>query len=101
EVNGQGSAFDFETTFAGLEADNRDWLAKQGYNTADAVVKLGKQVYAQERLLGNAIRVPGKDATQEEREAFLNKLGRPETPDAYEFAVPKDLPEHLPYDGER
>lgn len=101
EVSVQGSAFDFETTFAGLEPDNRDWLAKQGYNTADAVTRLGKQVYAQERLLGNAIRVPGKDATQEEREAFLNKLGRPEQPDAYEFAVPENLPENLPYDGER
>lgn len=91
-----------DDAFAGLETDNREWLTKQGFITdgkAD-LTKLGKQVYQQEKLLGGAIRIPGKDATPEERDAFLNKLGRPETPDKYEFTVPKDLPEELPYDGE-
>ena len=101
--DGNGSPFDAEAVLAGLDADNREWLAKAGYDIAkpDGLGKLAKQVYAQEKLLGNAIRVPGKDATPEQREEFLNKLGRPQTPDGYEFAPPKDLPEALPYDGDR
>lgn len=98
----EGSAFDATTAFAELDTDNRDWLTKQGFiaeNKFDAA-KLAKQAYNQEKLLGNAIRIPGKDATPEEREAFLNKLGRPATADKYEFSMPKDLPAELPYDGE-
>lgn len=99
----KGSAAAVEAVLAGLDTDNREWLTKQGYDlsTPDGLGKLAKQVYAQERLLGNAIRIPGKDATPEQREEFLNKLGRPPTADGYEFVPPKDLPEELPYDGER
>jgi hypothetical protein len=101
--DGNGSPLSAEAVLAGLEPDNREWLAKAGYDIAnpEGLGKLAKQVYAQEKLLGNAIRIPGKDATPEQREEFLNKLGRPQSPDGYEFAPPKDLPEELPYDGER
>lgn len=99
----EGSAAAVEAVLAGLDADNREWLAKQGYDIAnpDGLGKLAKQVYAQEKLLGNAIRIPGKDATPEQRNEFLNKLGRPQTADGYEFVPPKELPAELPYDGER
>lgn len=85
--------------FAALQdADTREWIAKRGLKTPEDVFKTA---YEQAKLLGNAIRVPAKDATPEEREAFLNKLGRPEKPDGYEFKAPADLPKELPYDGER
>lgn len=103
----EGSAsFDAAAALAGLEPDNREWLAKQGFVsdtgnlTVEGFTKLGKHVHNQEKLIGNAIRIPGKDATPEEREAFLNKLGRPPAADKYELTVPKDLPPELPYDGE-
>lgn len=99
--DGKRSAVDFAQAFAELDTDSRAWLEKQGFLGADGAKKLGQHVINQEKLLGNAIRIPGKDAKPEEREAFLNKLGRPEKADGYEFAVPKDLPESLPYDGER
>lgn len=86
------------TAFAALDEDTRTWLQTKGL--AD-VTSLAKSARESEKLLGNAVRIPGKDATPEEREAFLNKLGRPEKPDGYQFTVPKDLPEGLPYDGER
>lgn len=101
-TSAEGSAFDVTTAFAGLDADNREWLTKAGYvvdGKFDAA-KLAKQTFNQEKLLGNAIRIPGKDATQEERDAFLNKLGRPAKADEYKFELPKDLPAELPYDGE-
>lgn len=100
--NAEGSAFDATKAFAELDADNREWLTKQGFIAADKfdAAKLAKQAYNQEKLLGNAIRIPGKDATPEEREAFLNKLGRPAAATDYKFELPKDLPAELPYDGE-
>lgn len=90
--------FDAEKTFADLDADTRGWLQKT--NLATDPKGLAKKAFEQEKLLGSSIRVPGKDATPEERDAYLNKLGRPEKVDGYQFAPPKDMPEGLPYDGE-
>jgi hypothetical protein len=93
--SGAGAAGD---AFAVLDEGTRGWLQTKGY--AD-VSSLAKAAQEGEKLLGNAVRIPGKDATPEEREAFLNKLGRPEKVDGYQFTPPKDMPEGLPYDGDR
>ena len=81
-----------------IDEDTRDWLAKRGTKTVEDAVKTA---YEQSKLLGNAVRVPGKDAKPEEVEAFYEKLGRPKTADEYDFQPPESLPENLPYDGER
>ena len=44
------------------------------------------------------IKVPGKNATEEETAAFHKALGVPDSPDLYEVDIPKDLPEHLALD---
>lgn len=96
-----GSAPDQNTNsdaFKDLDGETREWLSKRGITDPKVAMRLA---YDQSKLLGNAIRVPGKDATDEERNEFLNKLGRPADPDGYEIAPPKDLPPELPYDGER
>lgn len=84
--------------FADLPGDTREWLKKREVKDPLAAAKLA---HDQAKLLGNAIRVPGKNATEEERNEFLNKLGRPAEAGGYEFKVPKDLPEEMPYDAER
>lgn len=84
--------------FADLDADTRDWLGKRNVKTPLEAAKLARE---QASLLGNAIRIPGEKASDEEREAFLNKLGRPPKADEYAFTVPESLPENMPYDGER
>lgn len=84
--------------FAELEADSREWATKNGIKD---VKGLAKQAHEQSKLLGNAIRIPGKDAKPEEVAAFHEKLGVPKTADEYGFKVPETLPEDLPYDGER
>lgn len=84
--------------FAELDTDTREWLTKREVKDLKGAAKLAHE---QSKLLGNAIRVPGENATQEERDAFLDKLGRPKTAEEYDFKPPSTLPENLPYDGER
>lgn len=88
-----------------LDAESRAWATKQGFVTDKGMspataAKLMKEAHEKEKLIGSSIRVPGKDATPEERKAFLDKLGRPAEAAGYEFKQPADLPEDLPYDGE-
>ena len=59
-----------------------------------------RKVSEYEGRLKNALFLPADDAADEERAAFYNKLGRPETPDKYSFKKPEDWPEDLPYNEE-
>lgn len=101
EEGGQNgsAAFDPAKAYSALDPDTRKWLDTKDF--ANDPSKLAKSAHELEKMLGSSIRVPGKDATAEERDAFLNKLGRPEKPDGYQFTPPKDLPEGLPYDATR
>lgn len=51
------------------------------------------------KATGNSLALPKDDATDEEKSAayakIFSKLGRPESPDGYEFAKPEDLPQGL------
>jgi hypothetical protein len=96
---GDGFTFDATKAYEGLDADNLEWLGKNEALKTDPKA-LAKHAFNQEKLLGSAIRVPGKDATPEERAAFLDKLGRPPSADKYQVTVPEKMPEGLPYDGE-
>lgn len=96
--------------FEGLDTETVEWLGK---NEVKDVAGLAKMASNQASLLGNAIRVPGDDATDEDRSKFLAKLkeinaangldisSAPETPQGYEFTVPESLPEDMPYDADR
>jgi hypothetical protein len=53
---------------------------------------LAKSYLEAERRIGASIVIPGKDATQAEKDAFAKRLGRPETQDGYELD-PVFLPE--------
>jgi hypothetical protein len=91
--------FDPAKVYAELDADSRAWLQKNEPLLKDPKA-LAQHAFNQEKLIGTSIRVPGEKATDEEKAAFLDKLGRPKTPDDYKLVPPKDLPEDLPYDGE-
>jgi hypothetical protein len=45
------------------------------------------------KMLGDRVKVPGENATEEELSKFYTKLGRPETADQYELTEYTDLPE--------
>lgn len=91
----------------GDDAETREWLGKQTERAKDvkSLAKLAreqdKMIGEQAKKLGTAIVVPGKDATPEEVKAYKDKMGILSDPAAVEFKAPKDLPEGLPYDGER
>lgn len=52
------------------------------FKSVDALAKSYKEM---ESYRGNSIRIPGEDATDEERSAFFNKLGRPESAEHYKL----------------
>jgi hypothetical protein len=51
------------------------------------------------RMMGNSVKIPGEDSTDEERNDFYNKMGRPETADNYEYERP-DMPEGMAYNDD-
>jgi hypothetical protein len=61
---------------------------------ADAYAKFDELLKAD----GNALHIPGEDATPEDKEAFALKMGRPEKADGYEIGKPEGWPENIPYD---
>jgi hypothetical protein len=63
------------------------------------VATLAKRALDNHRALGGAVRLPGKDAKDEDRKAFLDKVystglfpRAPESPDKYEIAKPEGIP---------
>src|SRR5271169_2804449 len=50
-----------------------------------------------EQEVGNGIRVPGKDATDEQRASYRKAMGIPVNPEGYSLNRPQ-LPSGLPYD---
>jgi hypothetical protein len=49
---------------------------------------------------GSMLTIPGEDATPEEKDAFAQKMGRPETAEGYEFGKPADWPEGVDYNSD-
>lgn len=81
-----------------------EWLASfkdEGLRTSKSLARfqgpevLAKAYLESEKAISTRVALPTDKSTPEERSAFFNKLGRPETSDKY--TIPKlDLPEGLP-----
>jgi len=98
-----GEAEDNETTtpephwsddYEDLGEDTKKLLAK--YKTPKDAFEAHSNV---DKMIGESIRLPKKDATDEEKAAQMsrvyNKLGRPETPEGYKLELPEGLPDAL------
>lgn len=59
----------------------------------DAYTKFDELLAAE----GNALAIPGEDASDEDKNAFAIKMGRPETAEGYEIGKPQDWPEGVEY----
>ena len=60
---------------------------------SDAYTKLDELLKAD----GEGLAIPGEDASDEDRDAFAMKMGRPETSEGYEIGQPEDWPKDVPY----
>ena len=92
---------------AGLSDENRllvadnNWVDKT--SDVEGVIEINRALDAYRDLqsvASNAIAVPGEEATQEERDAFERRLGRPEGPEGYRFDLPDGLADDFPYSEE-
>jgi hypothetical protein len=67
-------------------------------STIPDIGTLAKNYVETKSLVGKkGIIQPGENATPEEINEYHAKLGRPESPDKYEFAPPPDMPQEFPY----
>jgi hypothetical protein len=107
-ATGANPGVDVDTDTSGQETQAPEWLGDYGlddgaqqalskYETVEAA--LTGAVEAQ-KMLGKSIRIPGDDATDEDRAKFQERLakavGRPETADGYEIVRP-EMPEGMGY----
>lgn len=60
---------------------------------------LGKSYVNLQGMMGGSVKIPTEESSPEEKAEFYSKLGRPESPDKYEYNRP-DLPEGMPYSDE-
>jgi len=60
---------------------------------------LAKSYVETEKYFEGSVRIPGDDASEEDWNKFYSKLGRPETPEDYQYEK-AELPEGMQYDTE-
>jgi hypothetical protein len=88
---GDGGADTFLEQFSGDGGDadnpsNRDWIKAVGVKDLDGLAKMARDNQKAARSAG--LKLPGDDAKPEEVEAFHKAIGRPESADKYEIALP-------------
>jgi len=92
---GNGAGEDAGTDlFAELDEVTRNWVKERH---GDDPVKLAQFALERDKFAGGAVAIP-KDDDADAWDKVFSRLGRPESSDKYELAVPADLPETVPYD---
>lgn len=95
DVNEEAVEETAEETTEEVSTETPDWRAglpedlskvAERFNSPEDALRSIQELRKRE----SQVRVPGKDASPEERAAYLKAIGVPESPDAYEFP---DLPE--------
>ena len=69
--------------------ESKTLVETKGWNSADEALKSYSEL---EKSMGGRVKVPGEDATPEDRKAFYSKLGCPDTIDGYELDVSETVP---------
>lgn len=76
-----------DTWYSKIEdPDLKGYVEKKGWKDPVETVKSYREI---EKKQGTSISLPKENATPEEVNAFYSKLGRPETPEAYQLPVPE------------
>ena len=74
--------------------ENAELVTQQGWKSPDDPIRDYREL--QKSASGN-VKIPGEESSPEERSAFYNKIGRPDTPEGYEIT---DIPENVGMDDE-
>lgn len=93
-AQGQASGAD---QFAELETATREWVKTRH---GDDVLKLANQAFELDKFAGNAVQVPKDREDTDAWGKLYERLGRPADAAKYNFTVPTDLPEAVPYNSE-
>jgi len=73
-------------------------FVKDRFVKDETPANLAKSYVELEKGFHGRVKIPDEKTTEQERNEFYNKLGRPETPDKYELKRPEKLPEGMGYD---
>ena len=93
--DGGGTGAEFPAWMSSLpDAMKQNEGFKQFGEATEAYTKLDELLKAD----GEGFKIPGEDATDEEKGAFAQKMGRPETADGYELGKPEGWPAGVAYD---
>lgn len=79
-----------------LSPEYRDHASLKDFPDVNA---LAKSFIDTQKMVGNSIRIPAEDATDEEKHDFYSRLGRPEDPEGYKLSE-RDAPEGFETDEE-
>lgn len=95
--HGSATAAGAAHPFDGLQDEgSREWIETAGVKDVESLVKMARH---SESLIGKSFQKPGPDASETERDAYFERLGRPQDVSGYELTPPTDMPEDLPYDA--
>ncbi len=95
---GAGAGAGEQPWHSGLDPAFQPQIAAKGWDklpAADVPKTLAESYFHLEKLIGhekagNTVVLPGEKATDQEREAFYSKLGRPEKADGYDIKLPEN-----------
>jgi len=77
-----------------FSADNAEFVTTKGWDSADSAISSYREL---EKSMGGRVKMPTDESTSEERSAFYQKLGRPESIEGY---TRPELAEGQEYDEE-
>jgi hypothetical protein len=96
-AQGESGSGDSESWVPADASDEmKELVEKHNYKSAD---DMAKALHSLESKIGSAVQIPGKDASDEEIDAFFKRLGRPESAQGYDLPEP-ELPDGYGQDKE-
>ena len=99
DTSSESEAAPLEAPTTWIDDVPEDYREEKSLSKYQSVGDLAKGHVHLSRMMGNSVKIPGEDTTDEERNDFYTKMGRPETADKYEYERP-DMPEGMHYDGD-
>jgi hypothetical protein len=86
EVTAQAETTSTESAWYG--DDNKELVESKGWKSGDDALKSYREL---EKTFSGRVKIPGEDATPEERAKFNEKIGVPSDTDGYEISVPEEI----------